>query len=97
MPYKKSKYSKEQNSEITFNVLDVLLETRKAMSISDIKAQRPSLANITTQKMARILTELNEKNLVRKGKSKGQAHMMYKATAVMAEEGYDVNEPQEDY
>lgn len=97
MPYKKSRYSKTRNSEITFAVLDVLLERATAMSIDEIKTSRSTLSGLTTQKLARVLTELNEKNLVRKAKSKATGRMIYKATAAMEAEGYDVSEPQTDY
>lgn len=97
MGYKKSKYSKDRTSEITFTALDVLLETRQAMTIDQITCQRANLAGVTPQKMARVLTALNEKNLVRKAKNRATGRMEYKATSVMAEEGYDVSEPQVDY
>ena len=97
MAYTKSKYTKNQNSEITFSVLDVLLEKAVAMNIDEIKSSRVNLAGLTTQKLARVLTDLNEKNLVRKAKNRATGRMEYKATAVMAAEGYDVSEPQSDY
>lgn len=94
MPYKKSKYSKDRTSEITFTALDILLKTRQAMTIDQITCQRANLAGVTPQKMARVLTTLNEKNLVRKAKNRATGRMEYKATSVMEEEGYDVSEPQ---
>lgn len=97
MAYKKSKYSKDRTSEITFTALDVLLESRQAMTIEQITVQRANLAGVTPQKMARVLTSLNEKNLVRKAKNRATGRMEYKATSVMAEEGYDVSKPQCDY
>lgn len=97
MGYKKSKYSKDRTSEITFTALDVLLETKQAMTIDQIICQRASLTGVTSQKMARVLIVLNEKNLVRKAKNRATGRMEYKATSVMAEEGYDVSGPQIDY
>ena len=90
MPYRVSKYSDKMNHQITFDTIEVLDASPVAMSISDICAARISLNGVTSQKMARILNELIEKGFVKKAKSKN-GRMMYKSTAVMEAQGYDVS------
>lgn len=89
MPGRASRYSPQQNSQMTFDVMEVLAESPISMNISQICDARISLHGVTSQKMARILNHLCEMNLVKKGKSKN-GRMMYMATTVMKEQGFDV-------
>ena len=89
MPGRVSKYSAQQNSQITFDTMEVLSESPIAMNITDICNSRISLNGITSQKMARVLNHLCEMGLVQKAKS-SSGRMMYKSTAVMQEQGYDI-------
>lgn len=65
------------------------------MTIDEIKSQDMILQPLTSQKMARLIGNLIEMGLVRKGKSKSLGRMVYKAVAVMISQGYDVNEEEE--
>lgn len=85
-----SKYSATQNSEFEFRTLDVLAHSPEAISIAEIKQSDLVLANLSTQKMARVLSKLNEMGLVRSGKNKASGRMTYKSVAVMREQGYEV-------
>ena len=90
MPGHVSRYNDKLNHQITFDTIEVLDASPIAMSISDICAARISLHGITSQKMARVLNELIEKGFVKKAKSKS-GRMMYKSTAVMESQGYDIS------
>ena len=90
MPGRASKYSPQFNCQITFEAMDVLAESPVALNISDICKARISLNGITSQKMTRILNHLCEMGLVQKAKSSSTGRMMYKSTAVMKEQGYDI-------
>lgn len=89
MPGRTSKYSPQFNSQITFEAMDVLAESPVALNISEICNSRISLNGITSQKMSRILNHLCEMGLVQKTKS-SSGRMMYKSTAVMQAQGYNV-------
>lgn len=91
MPYKKSKYSAEQNSMMKVKVMSVLDEEQEALSIQDIQNRDFELVGIPVQKMARILNELIDQGIVAKGKSKATGRMMYKSIAVMEEQGFNVD------
>ena len=67
----------------------------QSMTIDEIKSQDMILQPLTSQKMARLIGNLIEMGLVRKGKSKSLGRMVYKAVAVMISQGYDVNEEEE--
>lgn len=85
--YKKSKYSKQKNSELEFDTLDALMKyPGEYLTIEGIKASNGySLGGITTQKMSRILSKLSDMGLVRKKKEK--TTMTYTALAVMEDDG----------
>lgn len=90
MPYKTSKYSKQQNSEFTMRCIEVLENSPEAMSIAQIQASDLVLRDITSQKISRILNNLVEFNIIKKSKDRVSGHMVYKSTNVMAEQGYEV-------
>ena len=90
MPYKTSKYSKQQNSEFTMRCIEVLENNPEAMSIAQIQASDLVLHNITSQKLSRVLNNLVEFGIIKKTKDKASGHMVYKSTTVMAEQGYEV-------
>lgn len=87
MPYRKSKYTKEQTQMLTLEALDVLAESETALTISEICVQRPSLINQTNQKMARCLNELVEMGMVKKTKSKS-GRMLYMSMSQLQRQGY---------
>ena len=84
---KTSKYTKAQTQAITLDALDVLNESPVALTISEICAQRGSLAGQTSQKMARCLNELVEMGMVEKTKSKS-GRMLYMAMSQLEGQGY---------
>ena len=92
MPGRRSapKYTVEQNVDFGMRVLGVLAEAPEALEIKQIQASDMMLNNLTTQKLARVLSELNEMGLVLKSKSKSNGRMKYKARAMCEEQGYDV-------
>ena len=73
-------------------ILSILNESEEAMTIDEIKSQDMILQPLTSQKMARLISNLIEMGFARKGKSKSLGRMVYKAVAVMIRQGYDVNE-----
>ena len=84
------KYTTEQNVDFGMRVLGVLAEAPEALEIKQIQASDMTLNNLTTQKLARVLSELSEMGLVLKSKSKSNGRMKYKARAMCEEQGYDV-------
>lgn len=87
--------SSEKEGEYKMRILSILNESEEAMTIDQIKSQDMILQPLTSQKMARLISNLIEMGLVRKGKSKSLGRMVYKAVAVMVRQGYDVNEEEE--
>ena len=87
--------SPEKEREYKMRILSILNESEEAMTIDEIKSQDMILQPLTSQKMARLIGNLIEMGLVRKGKSKRLGRMVYKAVAVMISQGYDVNEEEE--
>ena len=85
----------EKEGEYKIRILSILNESEEAMTIDEIKSQDMILQPLTSQKMARLIGNLIEMGLVRKGKSKSLGRMVYKAVAVMISQGYDVNEEEE--
>ena len=84
------KYTTEQNVDFGMRVLGVLAEAPEALEIKQIQASDMTLNNLTTQKLARVLSELSEMGLVLKSKSKSNGRMKYKARAMCEEQGYDI-------
>ena len=86
------KYSLEQNVDFGMRALGVLSESPEAMDIPQIQSNDMMLKNLTTQKLARVLTELADMGLVLKGKNRQTGRMNYKARAVCENQGYKVEE-----
>lgn len=92
MPGKTSRYKKDKTAIWEGEVMMILANSQDAMTIDMVKNSSITLTGMTSQKMARILGHLIEMGLVRKGKSKSSGRMMYKAVAVMEEQGYEVED-----
>lgn len=84
--------SPEKEGEYKMRILNVLNESEEAITIDQIKSQDMILQPLTPQKMARLISNLIEMGLVRKGKSKSLGRMVYKAVAVMVRQGYEEEE-----
>lgn len=91
MPGRTSKYNARINGELKMRVLAVLEDADDSVrpTLDWIKQQDIILAPHSTQKLSRILNELVDMGLVRKGKSKSLGRMVYRLTSKMEEEGYD--------
>ena len=87
-----AKYTLEQNVDFGMRVLGVLAEAPEALEIKQIQASDMILNNLTSQKLARVLSELNEMGLVLKSKNSRTGKMNYKARAVCEAQGYNVEE-----
>ena len=72
MPYRKTaKYTKEQTQMITSWVFETLEENKEdALTISEICTKNMQLNGMTSQKIARVLSELAQYNLIHKKKGK---------------------------
>ena len=86
-----STYSAQMTNDITMRVLAVLMENHKPMTIAEICAEDICLRNITSQKITRSLTRLCEAGLIMKSKSKVKNRMVYVDTAVLEEQGFDLD------
>jgi predicted transcriptional regulator len=90
MPYKKSKYSTEQNQAWRVAAMDVLSESTSGLTLDQIKEQNITLSPLTTQKLVRILNDLVEMGIVQKRHSKTQGRMIYMATSQLADNNYNM-------
>lgn len=96
MPGATRKYSAKDTAIWRGELLLKLSHSPEAMSIPQLQAGSFYLNGVTSQKLARILNECVDMGLVRKAKSKSSGLMMYKSVAVMREQGYDVDEKEND-
>ena len=83
MPGKTSRYTKAETQMIEFETLEVLANSPIALTISEIQERSLTLVGRTSQKMARVLSDLVEKGLVRKTQSKAKKRMVYMAVSQM--------------
>lgn len=92
MPARRSsnKYTLEQNVNFGMRVLDVLAEAPEALEIKQIQASDMILNTLTSQKIARVLSELSDMGMVLKSKNARTGKMNYKARGVCEAQGYDV-------
>ena len=88
----KSPSDKARDQMLTFETLAVLDESIVALTISEIQERSMTLTGLTSQKMARILSELNKAGLVRKAQSKSRKRMVYMSVAKMEELGITIAE-----
>ena len=89
--FKQAKYTREKTAEIRLTALGVLVDAGRPLTISEICAADLTLTYVTTQKMARELSDLVEAGLVKKTKSKSKGRMVYAAVASLEEQGYDLD------
>ena len=90
------KLSIDKESEIKYKIMDVLDNSEDALTIDEIKSRDFTLEGLSSQKMARLLGGLVEMGLARKARSNALNRMVYKSTSVMREQGYDVDDDEED-
>lgn len=83
----------EVNADYKFRILDVLNNAQDAITLDEIRMDDMILRPLSNQKISRLISELIDFGLVQKGKSKSLGRMVYKATARMQEEGYDIPDP----
>ena len=83
----------EVNADYKFRILDVLNNSDDAMTLDEIRMEDMILRPLSNQKISRLISDLIDFGLVQKGKSKSLGRMLYKATAKMQEQGYEVDEP----
>ena len=88
----KTPADKARDQMLTFETLAVLDESPIALTISEIQEKSMTLTGLTSQKMARILSELNKVGLIRKAQSKGRKRMIYMSIAKMEELGITMSE-----
>lgn len=91
MPRRTSRYSASVNNDLEIRILVIINASEDAMSIQQIQREDITLANYTSQKLARVLGKLIEMGFVRKSKSKS-GRMMYKSVSVMLRQGYSVDQ-----
>ena len=90
MAYKKSKYSKEYNSEMKVALMEALCQAKESVTIDQIKCYNIKLVDMTNQKAARLLNELVEMGIAAKGKEKVSNRVTYKAIGTMMDQGYEI-------
>lgn len=72
MAYTKSKYTAAQTQEMEMRALDVVENGVGWMTIDEICSSDIILKNCTPQKMARVLSKMNEVGIIEKGKRNGR-------------------------
>ncbi len=94
MPGHSRKYSKARDSEVKVRIIDVLNNATEAdLPTTDwIRQQDVTLIGYTTQKLARVLSSLNDMGLVVKSKSHSLNRMVYRLRAKMEDQGYTFDE-----
>ena len=93
---KKSQTTPRVEGELKMRIIDVLsnAEDGDTPTLEWIKSQDMILSPYSTQKLSRLLGTLVEMGLVKKGKSRSLGRMVYRLTAKMEADGYDVEEEQ---
>lgn len=90
MPGRKNTATKTQNQKYEFEVLSVLSESPVALTIPEICEKNMLLVGLSSQKMARILSDLVNMGLVRKSQSKAKGNrMIYMAESQLKYTGED--------
>ncbi len=89
MPGTRPKYNKQQTAIMEGEILYIISHSSEAITIDEMRAQSFTLANVSTQKIARILTKLIDMGMVIKAKSKSKNKMVYKSLATFIEESND--------
>ena len=84
-----AKTSLKVDAELKVRIISVLDEAIQP-TLEWIKMQDLMLSPYTTQKLARLMTSLIDMGLVKKAKSRSTGKMVYRLTAKMKEDGYDV-------
>ncbi len=91
MPGRARKYTLEQEGQFKIAALDILNNSEEALTLDEIKSQNLLVfSGVSTQKISRILGQLNDLGLVKKSKSKAVNKMIYKSVSKMLEQGYSV-------
>lgn len=89
MPGTRPKYNKQQTAIMEGEILYIISHSPEAITIDEMRAQSFTLADVSTQKIARILTKLIDMGMVIKAKSKSKNKMVYKSLATFVEESND--------
>jgi len=87
MPGRNRGSSKAENRMLEFETLNVLSESPVALTIEEICSKSMTLHGRSSQKMARILSELNKMGLIRKTQSRSRKKMIYMAVSQLEEQG----------
>ena len=77
MPGRSSKFTAAQNAQLEFDVLDVLINAERALTIEEIQNSSVALQGFSSQKLSRVLNGLVERGTASKGKSKEKNRMIY--------------------
>lgn len=86
----KTPSDKAHDQMLEFETLAVLSDSFNALTISEICERSFILTGQSVQKMARILSRLNDMGLVRKTMSKSRKRMVYMSVAKMEEMGITI-------
>lgn len=89
--FTRSKYTPAHNQELAVAAMVVLADSKEALTCDQIKQGDLILAEVTPQKMARVLNELVEAGFVVKTKGRS-GRMVYKSVGVLLDQGYDLNQ-----
>ena len=87
-----SKYSKSFNEDLIIRTIDVLHNNPQPMTINESCNRDFVLNGVTSQKMARVLTDLCNMGIAAKAKSKRLNRMVYVSTEALEEQGYDTSQ-----
>lgn len=93
-----SQTSPRVEGELKMRIIDVLsnAEDSDTPTLEWIKSQDMILSPYSTQKLSRLIGNLVDMGLVRKGKSKSLGRMVYRLTSKMRDAGYEVDDVEEE-
>ncbi len=94
MPGRTTKYKPEVDADLKLRIIGVLDNASDNIlpTLDWIKSQDMVLAPLSTQKLSRLLGSLVDLGMVRKGKSKSLGRMVYRLTAKMKADGYELED-----
>lgn len=81
-----SKYSKEFNNDLLLRTIDVLHHAAAPLTISQIGEQDVILGTVTSQKLARVLSDLCNMGIAARARSRKLNRMVYVSTEFLENE-----------
>lgn len=82
-----AKYNKKFNNEQMMKIMAIFMDSKESLTVADISTRLGG--QLTSQKIVRLIGDVNEVTPIIRQKSNGLTH--YKMKSVHEEQGYDVS------